>query len=298
MPRITATVLLALAIAACGSSDDDADVTTAGAATTEPAEVAEPATTPASTAPSTTVPPTTHAPTTTQPVEPALVLVTNDDGIAAEGIDVLAAALAEVPSVEVVIVAPAANASGSGDKTTEGELIVSPATTVSGIEGYAVEGFPADSVDAALDQLGIEPDLVVSGINEGQNYGPFADVSGTVGAARTAARRGIPAIAVSSGFTQTPPLAYDSAAQYVVDHLVGSQKPDGTFDIPVGVISFNVPTCAAGTGIRGLLELPPAAALPDGYDPYAVDCASNVIDVGDDVTAFHHGFAVATDVGF
>ena len=60
--------------------------------------------------------------------------------------------------------------------------------TASGYEARAVEGFPADTIRVAFDELGLTPDLVVSGINEGQNLGPVVDLSGTVGAARAAVR--------------------------------------------------------------------------------------------------------------
>ena len=69
----------------------------------------------------------------------------------------------------------------------------------------------------ALDELGLTPDLVVSGINEGQNLGPVVDLSGTVGAARAAARRGVPALAVSQGFGQD--LDYEVAAGLVTDWI-------------------------------------------------------------------------------
>ena len=51
----------------------------------------------------------------------------------------------------------------------------------------------------ALQELGLEPDVVVSGVNAGQNIGTLIDLSGTVGAAATAARQGVPAVAVSQG---------------------------------------------------------------------------------------------------
>ncbi len=64
--------------------------------------------------------------------------------------------------------------------------------------GKAVAGFPADTVIYASTRAGCSsvPHLVVSGINAGQNVGPAVTLSGTIGAARTAAKRGIPAIAV------------------------------------------------------------------------------------------------------
>ena len=129
--------------------------------------------------------------TTTSIPDRLTVLVTNDDGIGAPGIDALVTALSAVDGLDIVVVAPAANQSGTSDKTTPGGASHADATTISGVAGTAVDGFPADSVNVALDELGITPDLVVSGINKGQNTGNLAYASGTVGAARTAARRGI-----------------------------------------------------------------------------------------------------------
>ena len=127
------------------------------------------------------------------------VLVTNDDGVAAPGLDALVEALRTVKNTKVVVVAPATNQSGTGGNTTPGTLVTQPATTPSGYAATAVQGFPADTVTAALDQLGVKPNVVMSGINTGQNLGPLTDLSGTIGAARMAAKRGIPAVAFSQG---------------------------------------------------------------------------------------------------
>ena len=98
-----------------------------------------------------------------------------------------------------------------------GTLTTPPATTASGYEATAVTGFPADTVTAALDQLGVKPNVVMSGINAGQNLGGVTDLSGTVGAARAAAARGIPALAVSQGLGDAP--QYDNAAKLAVAWL-------------------------------------------------------------------------------
>ena len=133
------------------------------------------------------------------------VLITNDDGVSAEGIDALVEAVRKLPRVKVTVVAPATNQSGTSDKTTPGTLVPEPTLTISGYPALAVPGFPADSVIAALAGADpTKPDVVLSGINQGQNLGALSDVSGTVGAARTAARHGIPALAVSQG-TGSPP---------------------------------------------------------------------------------------------
>ena len=130
------------------------------------------------------------------------ILVTNDDGIGAPGINALVNQLIELDNVDVRVVAPAENQSGSSDKTTDGELVWIDSATSGGYAGIAVFGFPADAVNVALEQLDIVPGLVVSGVNSGQNVGPLAPLSGTVGAAQTGARAGYPAIAASAGQDQ------------------------------------------------------------------------------------------------
>ena len=107
---------------------------------------------------------------------PLTIMVTNDDGVAAPGIDTVVQGLRTLPHTEVTVVAPATNQSGTGGKTTTGTLATSPATTASGYPATAVQGYPADTVIWAVSDHGLSfrPDLVVSGINFGQNIGPLA----------------------------------------------------------------------------------------------------------------------------
>jgi 5'-nucleotidase len=212
------------------------------------------------------------------------ILVTNDDGVAAPGIDLLVQRLRKLKNVRVVVVAPAENKSGSGDQTTPGELTVTRTTTASGIKARAVDGFPADTVIWALDH-GVKPDLVVSGINQGQNIGPAIAVSGTVGAAKTAVRNGIPALAVSQGIAEPPdyPAGVRLAVDWVKQHrkeLTG-KRPD------VELANLNVPTCATGE-VRGVVDVPPAT---EGDILGPSDCASTLTDPTDDVQAFANGYA-------
>ena len=102
------------------------------------------------------------------------MLVTNDDGVKAPGIDVLVEALRKLPNVRVTVVAPAENQSGDGRPATPdpASLTTSKTTTASGYPAVAVNGFPADTVLWALGG-GVKqrPDLVVSGINSAENVG-------------------------------------------------------------------------------------------------------------------------------
>jgi 5'-nucleotidase len=221
------------------------------------------------------------------------VLVTNDDGVGAPGIDTLVQALTKVKNTKVVVVAPDSNKSGSGGKTTPGTLTTAPAKTASGYESTAVTGFPADTITAALDQLGVKPNVVLSGINAGQNLGGVVDLSGTVGAARAAAARGIPALAVSQGLGDAP--QYDNAAKlalaWLAAHRAGLAKKPKT--APKTIDSINVPNCPTGKP-RGL-KLTVTAATQDGAIS-DVDCSSAITDVTNDIQGFNAGFAVQAPV--
>ncbi|WP_433801230.1 5'/3'-nucleotidase SurE [Actinomycetospora sp. CA-084318] len=124
---------------------------------------------------------------------PLRVLLTDDDGWDAGGITAMRAALTDA-GYDVTLVAPDGNRSGAGassDGRTELE------EKERGV--YAVDGYPVDAVRAGLDLMRADPpDLVVSGTNLGHNSGTGIVESGTVGAAVTAARAGIPAIASST----------------------------------------------------------------------------------------------------
>jgi 5'/3'-nucleotidase len=220
------------------------------------------------------------------------VLVTNDDGYLADGIDVIVQALLKVPNISVTVVAPAQNRSGSGSSTTPGTLTATRQKTRSGYPAVAVDGYPADTIGYALSTVLSEPpDLVVSGINFGQNIGPFVAISGTVGAAKAAAMKGIPAIAASSGAATNTD--YAAAARVVIAYVDAhraeyDRAPGGKAQ----VININVPTCASGS-VRGVKQVPAASDL-SGRDIGAVDCNSTASSPADDVDAFIEGFAALT----
>ncbi|MDQ1635763.1 MAG: 5/3-nucleotidase [Frankiaceae bacterium] len=224
-----------------------------------------------------------------------LILVTNDDGVAAPGIDALARRLTALPGVTVRVVAPSGNRSGSGGQTTPGTLVSRPAKTSSGLDATAVDGFPADTVRVALDDLKLQPAFVVSGANEGQNVGPIAAISGTVGAARAAAQRGIPALAVSTGRPSSGnrydfDVAADLAARQVEKTLpgAGAATPD-----TATIGNLNVPSCPTGQ-VRSLQELP-ASTKPDARALEASNCTSTA-PPSDEITSFLDGFAVLTRI--
>jgi 5'/3'-nucleotidase SurE len=135
------------------------------------------------------------APTSTATAPPAKlrVLLTDDDGWDAGGITAMRAALTGA-GYDVTLVAPSGNRSGAG-ASSDGRTELDEKDR--GV--YAVDGYPVDAVRAGLDLMRDDPpDLVVSGTNLGHNSGTGIVESGTVGAAVTAARAGIPAIASST----------------------------------------------------------------------------------------------------
>jgi 5'-nucleotidase len=121
------------------------------------------------------------------------ILISNDDGYLAPGINALAEALASV--ADIIVVAPDSNRSGASNSLTLDRPL---SLTKAGNGFYYVNGTPTDCVHIALTgMLDAPPDLVVSGINNGQNMGDDTLYSGTVAAATEAFLFGIPAIAFS-----------------------------------------------------------------------------------------------------
>ena len=144
---------------------------------------------------------------------PLKILVSNDDGADAPGIAVLADALALVGTVTVA--APSQNRTGvSHGMTFSGPILVQK-TLRKGMTWYAIDALPATCVRLALEALLPEkPDIVVSGINRGDNTGVVAFYSATVACAREAAFLGIPSIAFS--LESSPAMDYTAAADFIV----------------------------------------------------------------------------------
>jgi 5'-nucleotidase len=128
------------------------------------------------------------------------VLLTNDDGIEAEGLQTLRRALLQVPDIELVVIAPDGNRSAMARSiTTTRPLWVQEVDFDDGTRGYATDGTPVDCVRLAKLGLveGFEAELIVSGMNHGGNLGDDITYSGTVAAALEGIVLGVPAIAVS-----------------------------------------------------------------------------------------------------
>jgi 5'-nucleotidase len=247
--------------------------------------------------------PTVERPATASQ-RPLRILVTNDDGVGAPGIDAVVEALRALANVQVTVVAPLANQSGTGDKFSTTPLTASHATTRHGDPAIAVNGFPADSVLVGVKELLKEPpDVVVSGINQGQNIGELVDISGTVGAARTAARLGIPSLAVSAGLVAD--IDYTHAAT-LTKFLVATWRKDliAQPDAVPDVFNVNVPSCATlrgieivtvgrSKGVASYTESPTGTftAVTANRNLFNVNCTSSLQDPADDIDAFTNGFA-------
>jgi 5'-nucleotidase len=143
------------------------------------------------------------------------ILLSNDDGIAAEGLAVLER-IARTLSDDVWVVAPAVEQSGTGHSLT---LQVPLRPVRHGERRFSVSGTPTDSVMVAINHLITDrkPDLVLSGINMGSNLGEDVHYSGTVAAALEGALLGVPAIAVSQFMDGTSGVPWETAERFMPD---------------------------------------------------------------------------------
>ncbi len=176
------------------------------------------------------------------------VLLTNDDGIEAEGLQALRRALLNVPGIDLAVIAPDGNRSAMARSiTTRRPLWVQEVDFDDGTVGYATDGTPVDCVRLANLGLvaGFEADLVVSGINHGSNLGDDITYSGTVAAALEAIVLGLPGIAVSQqsisrelDFRAGAGWEFEVAARFtarLVEELEDVPLPSGT------LLNINVP---------------------------------------------------------
>ncbi len=200
-------------------------------------------------------------------VTPYHVMVTNDDGIDAPGITAIVAVLAADPSYRVTVVAPAEQQSvTSHSHVTRREVPVRPRAPMAGTPAWSVGGTPASVVRIGLTALLADdmPDLVVSGINRGENNGLGAWTSGTVGAAREAILVGVSSIALSLQLDWDDPQPdFKTAARWckpILDAVRKDGLPDGVF------LNVNVPRdtlAIKGYRLARMGLTPPAVARFD-----------------------------------
>lgn len=150
-----------------------------------------------------------------------IVLLSNDDGYGAPGLAALQKAFEGIGTVYVA--APAQNQSGKGHSilTTRDPIFVTEHKRPNGPSWYAIEAPPATCVRVALESLlPRKPDVVISGVNPGDNLGISVYLSGTLGAAREGAMMGIPSIAISmDGYQQQDFTNAAAFARKLVDDL-------------------------------------------------------------------------------
>ena len=231
------------------------------------------------------------------------IIVTNDDGYDAPGIEALAQAMTALGDVQVC--APALNQSASGHKITLfQDIAYSRCTVGDGIPALAVGGSPADCI--ALSLLGLvdgSPDIVVSGINRGENMGQDLTYSGTVTAALEAAIHGIPAVAFSLAHPDADCRDdYQVAAQLalpIVKMVLAQGLP------PLTILNVNVPAVSRVEDLRGirltrqgvriyrdcLIEVADGVVRVEGEPPTA-----KTDEIGTDVWAVHRNFVSVTPV--
>lgn len=170
------------------------------------------------------------------------ILISNDDGIKAEGLRELAGAMAGF--AEVIICAPDTEKSGYSHAISILHDLKPVKVKFKDFKAYAINGTPADCVKLGVLALAKKkPDLVVSGINHGPNNGRFILYSGTVGAAAEGAIMGIPAIAVSLA-SYADKRDFKTAAAYAAK--TAKAVTQGKVTIPNhSMLNINVPDASA-----------------------------------------------------
>ncbi len=174
------------------------------------------------------------------------ILLTNDDGIYAEGLWALYERFA--PKHSVTVIAPDRERSAVGHGITLHQPLRATMIRVNrDCPGYAVNGTPADCIKIGIMEiLDTKPDMVISGINPGANVGVNINYSGTVAAAKEAALYKLPAIAVSMQGIQFA--NFDAAALFTVLLAENTLK----YGLPVGtILNVNIPDIPM-EGVKGV----------------------------------------------
>lgn len=188
------------------------------------------------------------------------LLLTNDDGIEAEGLAALRAAATAVG--KPMIVAPQRCHSGGGHQVTTHQPI---RVARHGADSFVTDGTPADCVRVALDRLAAETDWVLAGINHGGNLGADLYMSGTAAAVREGVLHGKPGIAVSHYHRKgVDPLDWNRAARWltpILRDLLNRPWRPGTF------WNVNLPHIAAGSAEPAIVDCPiDPSPLPVSYE--------------------------------
>ena len=226
------------------------------------------------------------------------ILVTNDDGVQAPGLQALAEAMQALGTVSVI--GPAINQSASGHKKTlYTDIAIQETTLKNGMSAIAVGGSPADCI--ALASMGLQdwpPDLIVSGINRGENLSQDITYSGTVTAALEATIHGIPALAVSLANRFADDVEdYRIAAQtalIVAQSILQHKLP------PLTILNLNVPQ-GQPKGLRitrqGVRIFRDALEQGEGVVRIGGEPPTGILDeAGTDLWAIETGYASLTPI--
>jgi len=229
------------------------------------------------------------------------ILISNDDGVQSQGIQLLASRLKEFS--EITVMAPDRDRSGASNSLT----LDTPLRVYEQPNGFfAVNGTPTDCVHIAITGfLKQNPDMVVSGINHGANLGDDVLYSGTVAAAMEGRFLGFPAMAISLANLPKQPCQHFETAAFVacklVNTLIENPLPKAT------ILNVNVPDLPfdqilgieiTRLGHRHLAEPIISSLDPRGHKIYWVGPAGNEEDAGPgtDFYAIHRGFVSVTPI--
>lgn len=246
----------------------------------------------------------------TDPASRAHILLTNDDGFDAAGIKALYTALA--PRFDVTIAAPDHDQSGISHAFSLDPISVCRHAAENGsLPGFRVRGTPSDCIKLAISRLlGRRPDVVVSGMNVGENSGISGYYSGTVAAAREGAFWRIPSFAFSMSGDNTALLAgYSRWAADILAHLL-KQHARRPFETENRIFfNVNFPSCAP-EACKGLLATRQSLAwfddryrqVPDanGAERFQIYGEKSDLEPGDlyDSRALLNGWATITPLDF
>ncbi|WP_394730814.1 5'/3'-nucleotidase SurE [Altererythrobacter sp. GH1-8] len=231
------------------------------------------------------------------------ILVTNDDGYHAPGLEVLEE-IARQFSDDIWVCAPAEEQSGAGHSLTLNHPV---RLQKFGERRFAVRGTPTDSVMMALRTvMDGPPDLVLSGVNRGANLGDDITYSGTVSAAIEGALAGIRSIALSQVYSREgmgDDVPFSAAREWgakVIEPLLGAQLPSRT------LINVNFPPIPA-SDVKGIRVVRQGfhdysrGTVVEGRDPrgyryywFGLDAIEHTLDHGTDLEAIDEGYIAVT----
>jgi 5'-nucleotidase len=228
------------------------------------------------------------------------ILLTNDDGINAPGLAVLEAIAGQL-SDDVWVCAPSEENSGAGHSLT---LHMPVRLVEHGPKRFSVTGTPTDAVNLALRKLFVDkmPDLMISGINNGENLADDVTYSGTISAAMEGALAGIPAVAMSQALR-------DAGHGFAAAEAWAAQTLAPLLDLQMAkrtVVNVNFPALPADR-VRGIRVVRQGfhdyarGSLVEGTDPrgrpyywFGLEDIEHTLDHGTDLEAVNEGFIAIT----